>query len=259
MEVPLASQVLDAPFLTVSNSSDGHSDLDSAWLGLTDTVLEFVPEYHRCQAQIGTKFECVPLAPIYVCKGQPKIWDLVQDIFTAHKLIRESGIPNFLGLRIPVCINTNVSSWRKHLADYFDQQLLDLIEFGFPLDFDRTRNLQSTLINHASSRLYPDHVDKYIQEEVGFEAMLGPLNAKPFNIHISPFMIREKSDSNSRRTIMDLSFPKVYQLIMSFSIIHIWVPPSQCITHQWIPLLLLLLGIYRALFLTNSSECFTVD
>ena len=55
-----------------------------------------------------------------------------------------------------------------------------------PLDFDRTRDLQSTLVNHASARLYPDHVDRYIQEKVGFKAMLGPLDIKPFNIHISP-------------------------------------------------------------------------
>ena len=51
-------------------------------------------------------------------------------------------------------------------------------------------------------------MDKYIQEEVGFQATLGPLESKPFNIHISAFMTRTKSDSNCRRTIMDLTFPK---------------------------------------------------
>ena len=81
--------------------------------------------------------------------------------------------------------------------DYFDQQLPDLIEFGFLLDFDRSRKLQSTLVNHALARLYLGHVDKYIQEEVGFQAMLGPLDTKPFDVHVSPFMTREKSDSNS--------------------------------------------------------------
>ena len=109
---------------------------------------------------------------------------------------------------IPVRTNLNVKSSRHYLVDYFDQQLPEMIEFGFPLDFDRSRNLQSTFVNHASARLYPDHVDKYIEEEVGFQAMLGPLDTKPFDIHISPFMTRAKSDSNSRRTIMDLSFPK---------------------------------------------------
>ena len=51
-------------------------------------------------------------------------------------------------------------------------------------------------------------MDKYNKEEVGFQAMLGPLNHKPFDLHISPSTTREKSDSDARRTIMDLSFPK---------------------------------------------------
>ena len=98
------------------------------------------------------------------------------------------------------------------MADYVDQQLPDLIEFGFPLDFDRSRDLQSTLVNHASARLYPEHVDRYIQEEVGFQAMVGPLDKESFDLHISPFVTREKLDSNSRRTIMDLSFLKGFSV-----------------------------------------------
>ena len=38
--------------------------------------------------------------------------------------------------------------------------------------------------------------------------MLSPLDNNPFDIYISPFMTREKPDSNSQRTIMDLSFAK---------------------------------------------------
>ena len=133
-----------------------------------------IPEYQKCKEQIGTKFGCIPLAPIYVYTGPTTHWDIIPDILTAHKLIRQSGLPNFLGLRIPVRTNLNVSNWRHYLVDYFDQQLPDLIEFGFPLDFDRSRDLQSTFVNHASARMYPDHVDKYIEEEVGFQAMLGP-------------------------------------------------------------------------------------
>ena len=93
-------------------------------------------------------------------KGPPIHWNHIPDVLTAQKFIRQSGLPNFLGLYIPVRTNLNVNSWRRHLADYFDQQLLDLIEFEFPLDFDRSRELQSTFVNHASDRLYKDHVDK---------------------------------------------------------------------------------------------------
>ena len=94
-------------------------------------------------------------------------------------------------MHVPVRTKLNVISWRKYLVDYFDQQFPDLIEFGFPLDFDRSRDLQSTLVDQASAQLYPDHVDRHIQEEVGFQGMLGPLDNKPFDIHISLFMTRE--------------------------------------------------------------------
>ena len=67
----------------------------------------------------------------------------------------------------------------------------DLIEFSFLLDFDRSRDLQSTSVNHASARLYPDRVDKYIQEEVALQALLGPLDQESFYLHISPFMTSE--------------------------------------------------------------------
>ena len=57
-----------------------------------------VPEYQKCKEQIGTKFGCVPLAPIYVYKGPTRYWVSIPDIVTAHKLIRQSGLPNFLDL-----------------------------------------------------------------------------------------------------------------------------------------------------------------
>ena len=38
--------------------------------------------------------------------------------------------------------------------------------------------------------------------------MLGPFDHTPINMHISPFMTREKSESDSRHAIIDLSFPK---------------------------------------------------
>ena len=37
--------------------------------------------------------------------------------------------------------------------------------------------------------------------------MLGPFDQKPIPLHISPFMTREKLDSDVRRIIVDLSWP----------------------------------------------------
>ena len=104
----------------------------------------------------------------------------------------------------------NITAWRFYLRDYFDQQLLDLIEFSFPLDFDRACSLSSSDGNHTSAVKYPSHVEEYLLEELNHNAILGPLDSPPppFHIHVSPFMIRKKSVSNKRRTIIDLSWPK---------------------------------------------------
>ena len=97
-------------------------------------------------------------------------------------------------------------------SDYWDKQLVDLLEFGFPLDFDRNFELQSTEENHASGRDHAYDIECYIQEKLKHEAMLGPFDYKPIPLHISPFMTREKPDSEVRRTIVDLSWPKNFSV-----------------------------------------------
>ena len=47
---------------------------------------------------------------------------------------------------------------------YWDQQLIDLIQYGFPLDFDRYCTLGQTLENHTLANDYASHVTKYIKE-----------------------------------------------------------------------------------------------
>ena len=91
-------------------------------------------------------------------------------------------------MRIPVKTNLNVVNWKKHLGDYFDRQLLNSIQFGFPLDFDRSTALCSTYKNHASACEFASQGDKYIQEELEHGAIMSPFKAPPIPLHISPFM-----------------------------------------------------------------------
>ena len=157
---------------------------------------------------MGNDFGCIPLSDFQLYSGPPVTWESVPDIITAHNLIRASGVPNFLGHRIPVTSALNIPVWKQYLSQYFDQQLVDLLNFGFPLDFDRSLELISTSKNHTSAEQFLSHVDHYIQEEVQHGALLGPMDQTPFPIHISPFMTRPKADSEVRRTIVDLSWPK---------------------------------------------------
>ena len=134
-------------------------------------------------------------------------WNPIPDIIRARLLIQNSGLPNYLGCRIPAILNLKCHKWTQYLQNYWDNQLIDLLKFGFPLDFDHTSQLFSTEENHKSALLNSCHVEKYISEELNYQAILGPFDEKPIHLHTSPLMVRDKQDSDSKRTIMDLSWP----------------------------------------------------
>ena len=165
-------------------------------------------EYHCCEVQNGVRYGAVPFSPIKIFTGEPTYWERIPGIIQAHRLIRQSGLSNFLGFRIPVSTQLKVDKWRSHLANYFDQQLVDLIEYGFPLDFDRNRKLGLIKDNHTSAIHNPSHIGAYIREELSFGAILGPLHDQPFPIHISPFMTWEKSSSE-----FQLHYPSVDDIV----------------------------------------------
>ena len=83
-----------------------------------------------------------------------------------------------------------------------------LLELGFPLNFDRNCVLNSTEVNHTSAIQNLEHISQFIQEEIDHNAMLGPFDSKPMHMHVSPLLVRDKHNSSSKRTIMDLSWPK---------------------------------------------------
>ena len=94
---------------------------------------------HLINSQKNTKhFGFSPKSALKIYEGQPVQWHQVPDILQAHRLIKDSNLPNFLHCRIPVKSGLNIKAWRSYLQNYWDQQLCDLLEFGFPLDFDRT-------------------------------------------------------------------------------------------------------------------------
>ena len=165
-------------------------------------------DFQRCVQQNGFDFGAVPLTPIKLYEGKTTNNQPILDIIRLHNIVRQSDCPNFLGCRIPVQTQLKPRAWRYYLHDYWDHQLPDLIEYGFPVDFDRSRPLISTEINHASGHEYGNDIEQYLREEVAFNAMYGPVQEKTINMHISPMMTQEKQGSDNRRTIVDLSWPR---------------------------------------------------
>ena len=163
-------------------------------------------DYQNCIQQNGRQFGFLPLNDLMVYTGEDIIWTDVPNVIEAHKIIKKSARPNFMGVRIPVNSQFNIPAWESYLNEYWDKQIVDLLQYGFPLDFDRTRCLSSTYNNHTSAVTFPDHVNNYINTETKYGAILGPFDEYPFPCHVSPFLTREKPNSNNRRVILDLSF-----------------------------------------------------
>ena len=100
-------------------------------------------------------------------------------VFQIHALIRAIGKYNYMGSRIPVKSQLNMAAWKAELKEYQDQQLLQLIEFRFPLDFNSQCPLNFEGENHASALEYPADIEAYIQEERQFNAISGPFHEIP--------------------------------------------------------------------------------
>ena len=126
-----------------------------------------------------------------------------------QEVVKKSGKPNFLQARIPIQSQLKVEAWEEALGDYWDRQLLELIKFGFPLDFNRACDLGQYTGNHSSAVDCPRDIEAYIEEELQYGALLGPFKENPIHQdHCSPFMTRSKPNSDRRRVIVDLSWPQ---------------------------------------------------
>ena len=124
-------------------------------------------------------------------------------------LVVRDGRFNHKGARMPLPSGMNISQWRRLLKGYSDYNIIDYIEYGWPIGIDRAAPLRSECKNHASALAHPGDVEHYIATELGHQALLGPFAGPPaIGCHYSPLMTRPKKDSKFRRVIIDLSWPR---------------------------------------------------
>ena len=93
----------------------------------------------------------------------------------------------------------NIKKWKHYLSNYWDQQFCDLLTYEFPLDFGRNCLLYSVEANHTNEHM--SHISKFLEEELKHNAILGPFEDKPIEMHTSPLLVRDKQNSNGKRTI----------------------------------------------------------
>ena len=73
---------------------------------------------------------------------------------------------------------------------YWDQQLLELLEYGFPLDSNRVCTLHHEGVNHSSATQFPRDTETYINEERQYGAIIGPFTKIQLKVHTFHISLR---------------------------------------------------------------------
>ena len=145
-----------------------------------------------------------------------KCADFPMEYFVAlHKLASAPGntysayTPNHIGARIPLHhTKLNIPRWRHHLVGYEGVEIIQLLEYGFPigLSVGHTPALVSTLRNHGSSYQYFTYLDKFLSTGLERCELAGPFKTPPFTeVHVSPLMTAVKKP-DGRRSVFDATF-----------------------------------------------------
>ena len=133
---------------------------------------------------------------------------VTNELIRIYRAVSAAGRYNYAGARIRVPSGLKIHKWRHYLADYHDGGVVEYLEYGWPINFNRASPLCSTPQNHGSALNHMEHIDHYVHVEMGHGALLGPIGgATTRGVHISPLMTRTKKDSVHRRVIIDLSWP----------------------------------------------------
>jgi hypothetical protein len=71
-----------------------------------------------------------------------------------------NGSPNFISKIAPIASHINVDLFRELGQGFHDQQIFDLIKYGFPLDLDKSSFIpNSAVTNHGLALQFPAAVD----------------------------------------------------------------------------------------------------
>ena len=111
------------------------------------------PTLQLWDKQSAFKFGFIPMGELDVPPtSRPS--NVKTDPWTLHTMIKNSGEYSFKNCQINVKSQLNPDVWDELLRGYWDSQLLFLVRFGFPLDFDRNSMLESHPENHTSANNY---------------------------------------------------------------------------------------------------------
>ena len=143
--------------------------------------------------------------------------DLIKQWWASHDedvklnaVVRREGYPNRWGAKQEVKSRWNLHKFAELLHNYEDKEIVQWLCYGWPVGrLPTLPDPQLVNKNHKGANEFPEALQKYLEKEKSYEAVMGPFNKLPFKdrIGISPLSTRPKKGSTDRRVILDLSFP----------------------------------------------------
>lgn len=141
----------------------------------------------------------------------PHIDPALGHITTIYNKVKATGLPNSLGAKIILDSSIRFDNWRAlSSAHPIDEWLLQMLRYGFPLQYTGKAPRANSVKNHSSATAYPEQVRKFISKELAEGALAGPFSSHPFpsSCYVNPLMSRPKAGSDDRRIIVDLAYPE---------------------------------------------------
>ena len=125
------------------------------------------------------------------------------------ELVTLSGAPNKDCCKIRVNDHWNFDMLDRELSGYKDKEIVELLKYGWPVERSEDIPLEMGGINHEGATKFEEDMDQYIQQEVQAGCTISPFEKIPFKsaVGISPISTRAMKDSDSRRVILDCSWP----------------------------------------------------
>lgn len=135
--------------------------------------------------------------------------DMCVTMLHIYDTVKWVGLPNYCGTKVALPHGLNIPAWTHYLRNYDDKQLVDFLQYGFPVNYCASWPPAPVSFHHSSAIHYPEHVEHYINTEVGHNALCGPFIAPLFTpwFQTNALMTRDKKNSDKRRIIVNLSFP----------------------------------------------------
>jgi hypothetical protein len=98
------------------------------------------------------EFGFFPLGPLATSSvgqgGREVITPSIKNYIQVQKFY--AGVPNFISKIAPIASHINIKLFGELLQGFHDTQILDLIQYGFPLDLDKPNFLpNSAVTNHV--------------------------------------------------------------------------------------------------------------